>query len=317
MYNTPNEAMKVSAYSRSISSSSLGQHFCYLAEIVKADDSDAEAFRAHGSTTIGIEGSKCGIAINSNSPTALSLGGTSATINVPVSNSGGYVYTGKPDDFNLSYASNVTDPYAVGGQLSNMTTMYPPPDTVIDLRSYSRSRPIPNPLRPGHYTGTASIISGLPSGETSLNLEPNGDYFFDDFNVNVPVNGSNVSIIISPDAEEGSVQVTGQLNITAKSSGPFAGIAVGSASNRLVGRTTLWATFTGGASTTFQGAIYFPNSNVLFSGTSGTVSDTCGQIIGSKISMGGNINLIDTSPSCSIFDNAGTSIRRHLVRLIQ
>lgn len=306
IYAAPDQAMQVSAYSRSISSSSLGQHFCYLSLALSATDTDAGAFSINGSTTLGNKGSDCGAAINSNSPTALDLTGTAVTINVPVSNSGGYVASGHPPDFNLSYTSNVVDPYEVGGQKTKMSTSYPS-TTPIDLKKSAPTGTLP----PGHYKNT----DGYPF--SSVQLDPNGTYYFDDFKFNQPVVGTNVSLIISPTVAAKDVSVNGQLDITAKSSGDFAGIAVGSASPNLVGAKVNWAGFNGGVSVNFKGAIYFPNSDISFQGDPKVTGQLCAQIIAQKIQMGGNVDLVDTSPSCSIFDDAGTSIRRYLVRLIQ
>lgn len=304
MYNTPDEAMKVSAYSRSISSSSLGQHFCYLSLASSANDLDAGAFSINGSTTLGKDGSDCGAAINSDSPTALDLTGTAVMIKIPVSNSGGFAYTGNPPKFNLSYASNVVDPYDVSGQKAKMSTSYPS-TTPIDFKRYTPTGPLPS----GRYKNTEFA--------PDLNLTSGGVYYFDDFKFSSKVSGTSVSLIVSPTVAAKDVSTSGQLDITANSSGDFAGIAVGSASPNLVGAKVNWAGFNGGVSTNFKGAIYFPNSNISFQGDPKFTGMLCAQIIAQKIQMGGNVELVDTSPSCSIFDNAGTSIRRYLVRLIQ
>jgi hypothetical protein len=152
-------------------------------------------------------------------------------------------------------------------------------------------------LTPGRFCnglnlkGTVTFSPGLYIIEGG-NMTVNGG----DPNSNsvVQLNGSDVTFYF---VNGGSLKLTTKatLNLSARTSDPFSGILF------FGSRTSAGAsqTITGSSGSTLQGAVYMPQSNILFTGNSKT-SNGCTQVIGLTVTFSGNSSL---QSNCT---NAGT-----------
>jgi Flp pilus assembly protein TadG len=115
--------------------------------------------------------------------------------------------------------------------------------------------PFPNPLPVGCY---ANLIS---SGTATLNLQ-SGLYVIEGIIASGSLNitGTGVTIYMPSGGITGSGNIG--LNITAPTSGPYDGMALWLSRTNSSG-----ITLSGSSTTSFQGIIYAPDSNLTFSGT--------------------------------------------------
>jgi Flp pilus assembly protein TadG len=236
----------------------------------------------------------CWVAANSSSGSALNC--NNCTIAGPTTVVGGDAVSnnnpggGLQGSPNRTYASATADPYAnvaVGnaGPCVSTTTVITGP---------------PTPIPPGHYCGGIQIADG-----STLTMSP-GVYYIDGqfgiqsgstLNANLP---SGVTIIINGPPYcigdrtcQAGHGVGGILNITAQSTGPFAGIAIFGPRNST---PAVIQEFAGTSQNNIQGAIYFPSQTIQFDLGSQINSSLCTQIIGDQIHIESNANV---STSCN------------------
>ncbi len=150
-------------------------------------------------------------------------------------------------------------------------------------------------LSPGTYSGLD--IKGTATLNPGTYIV-NGPITFDS---QATVQGNGVTIIAS-----GSVTVNGgaTLNLAAPTGDDGEegeGGASGIPGVVLASPSTTSATINGGSSSAFQGAIYFPNSNITFTGNSANGANGCTQVIAYSITFKGSATL---GSSCN---NAGTT----------
>ena len=155
-------------------------------------------------------------------------------------------------------------------------------------------------LYPGCYSGLT--ING------TANLQP-GTYFIDGtgggFSIGsqAVLNGSDVTFVLTSSSASSapstiahlSVNGGATLNLRASSSGTYAGVlffqdrlALDSGTNQMNGNAT----------STLQGAIYFPRQELQYSGTSGMQTD-CLQIVGLRVTFTGNTTISNNCPANS------------------
>jgi hypothetical protein len=98
------------------------------------------------------------------------------------------------------------------------------------------------------------------------------------------VSGSGVTIISS-----GNVTINGgaTLNLTA----PLAGASSGVPGVVFADPNSATIKLNGGSAAAFQGALYFPQSNITFAGNSSNGNNGCTQIVANTISFTGSTNL--------------------------
>jgi hypothetical protein len=242
---------------------------CFLA----LDASAANAFLVdNGGTSPNL---KCWAASNSSSGSALNCNG--CTIAGPTNVVGGDAVSnggqlnGSP---NRTYASAIADPYANVSLTPPGCTPMPPGATSIG---------------PGHYCGGINVASNA-----TLNMAP-GPYYIDHpFSIG---NGSTlnalvgVTIIIN-DSYPIAIGANATLNITAPTTGPFAGIAIFGPRDS---SPAIVQEFVAGSQSNIQGAIYFPSQTILFDRSSQLNPSLCTQIIGDMIHIQTNASI---SNSC-------------------
>jgi hypothetical protein len=110
-------------------------------------------------------------------------------------------------------------------------------------------------------------------------------------NSNTILTGTGVTLYVVSDgsnAQKSTINASTTVNITAPSSGPYAGIALWFSGSSKV-------TYDGGNSSSFKGAIYAPTAIVDFGGNAASAS-TCTRLVASEIDLHGTstVSLDDT-----------------------
>ena len=264
---------------------SMGK-FCVLA----LERSSAAGVTLTGNATLGLG---CGMATNSAAANAISAGGSSSA-NVTVLAAVGSI---SPSS---AYNSNV--------KIYQHSILQPDPFASLPLPTPSscsaQIQVNPNQVKsisPGCYSG--ADIKG------TLNLQP-GVYYIDGssgggFNVGSQANvmGTGVTIILTSTTAASypasiavaSINGGANLNLTATTSGTYAGILFAQDQRALSGPTNL---INGNATSTLQGALYFPNQSVSFTGTSG-LQTQCLQLVAKNVSFSGNTSITNNCPAAS------------------
>lgn len=237
----------------------------------------------------------CGMATNSTSPTgALSAGGSSTVTASPVA-AVGYI----PASSNFS-SGTVINSYAV-----------PQRDPYISLPTPS----VPSGCSPGLNSSPNSTMTvSNPTGvacyrgmnlKGTVNFDP-GIYYIDGSSLSTGsqavVTGYGVTFILTSSTASSSGTSVATLNLgagsttnlTATTSGTYGGILF--YQDR---RASGYVNGAGGnASSTFQGAFYFPSEELDFNGTSG-MNTNCVQMVASTIQFIGNASITNVCPAGS------------------
>jgi hypothetical protein len=141
-------------------------------------------------------------------------------------------------------------------------------------------------ISPGTYSGIQ--VSG------SLTLQP-GLYVVDG---DVTVSGSGgLTATGATIVTNGNVSLTGSqlTTLTAPGTSPVGGAVPGVA---IAGTTTTNTSMTGSSNLLINGVIYFPNSNINFSGSWGNSNSPCLELIGYAVTLSGNSSL---GGACTIY----------------
>lgn len=230
----------------------------------------------------------CALAANSSSSSALTLR-NNATVDAPVSVHGQWslsnnaALNGSP---NIENGPTVADPYA------NVELQAPPSCT--GQQSSGGNYQTLN-LSPGHFCNGWNWMNNA-----TLNLSP-GTYYIDQqltLGNGVVINGTDgVTLVINGNYAI-NLGNNAQINITAPSTGPYAGLAF---FGDRTGTASVQQTFPNNAVMNIKGAVYFPNQIVEFDNNAETQPGGCTQIIGRIIHLSNNVNLEE---NCS---GAGTT----------
>jgi Flp pilus assembly protein TadG len=236
------------------------------------------AITAQGSTTVVLDG--CSLFDNSNSGTALTVGGSAKVSALSVSVVGG-----------ISGNAGVT---ATQGVWTGQAPMPDPYAKVVmpsffgcDQRNFNAKSTVT--IEPGVYCSGISLNAGA-----EVTMRP-GIYFLDrgDLTVNggSTLKGAGVTLVFTSSTASNWATATingnANVNLTPPTTGPTAGIVVFGDRNIPVGTTYK---LNGGSTQFFGGAIYIPTGEITFAGGAGT-STSCTQIIGDTITFVGNSNL--------------------------
>jgi Flp pilus assembly protein TadG len=253
-------------------------------DCVLALDTGASA-STFGNGTTDVNLVACGLAVNSNSSSALNLVGGATMTADSASIVGGYLDTGQATITTThgitTGAAAVANPYA------NLTI---PP--------YSGcAGAVPKAHQTLSLTGGAVYCNGagikLDAGMT-LNLN-DGVYVIDQGSLTVnggaTLNVNNATIILT--SSTGSNYATATINgganvtVTAPTTGPTAGLAFWQDANAPKGVVDKFA---GGATQNIEGAVYLPNQILSFAGGTQT-GGGCIQLVADEIRFVGNSNL--------------------------
>jgi Flp pilus assembly protein TadG len=251
-------------------------------DCVLALDTGASA-STFGNGTTDVNLVACGLAVNSNSPSALNLVGGATLTADSASIVGGYVDSGQATITTThgikTGADSVVNPYA------NLT-----------IPSYSGcTGAVPAAHQTLTLTGGAVYCNGfsLNAGMT-LNLN-DGVYVIDQgsltVNGNATLNVNNATVILTSSTGSNYATVTinggANVNVTAPTTGPTAGMAFWQDANAPKGTVDKFA---GGATQNIEGAVYLPNQIISFAGGTQT-GGGCIQLVADEIRFVGNSNL--------------------------
>ncbi|WP_205481003.1 TadE/TadG family type IV pilus assembly protein [Sphingomonas arenae] len=272
--------------------------------VVSLENTSSTGITAGGNTNVDFG---CGMITNSVSMDAAIAFGSSQVKATPIAAVGGL---------------DSTDNWASGTTLMPFTLPQPDPFADID------PPPIPNSGCNNFSDSPNSVttINAKQSDGTTPtcfnNLTLKGDVTFSpgvyvikgDMNVNssahIKCTGCTFVLTDDPASGTGTVDINGgaELDLSAPTEGqPYQGILF--YQNRGAPQTT--SKINGNSQSTLQGAFYFPNSQVEYTGTAGLVFN-CVQLVVRRVTFMGNSKLLNNCPA-----NSGTpDITGHHVRLV-
>ena len=233
----------------------------------------------NGTLTLG-----CGMVTNATGDDAVQAGGSSEVTASPIAAVGGI--DGESNNF---VGTTVLQPYTTPQQdpLSHLPD--PPAQSGCLPDPDVQPSETPDPLEPGCYEGL--------SVQGNLTLEA-GTYFITGdihFNAGANITGDGVTIVMTgDDGEAGDLDINGSatLNLTAPESGDYAGVLF--FRDRRASNETI--TINGGADINLHGALYFPTSNVTFSGNA-EMDMTCLQLVGWILNFQGDTSISNECPT--------------------
>ncbi len=284
MSSAPTIKARAVALGTPASSGSSGGNGCVLA----LDSGNVQDVTDSGSTQLNLN--KCSIYVNGSASNALTLSG-GATIDAQSAYISGNYTTAGGAQLNTTDGAHTgvnptADPYA-----SVNVPSYSGCNRTTSVTTASSQTVNLQPSTPG---GTYVICGGISaSGQSTVNLAP-GVYILNGGSVSLTGGatlngGGGVTIILtsSTGTNYGTVSLAGgtNLNIVAPSTGATAGLAFFQDRNA---PNTKSNSFTGGATQSITGAIYFPNETVSYSGGNANSPAPCTQLIGLKLSFTGN-----------------------------
>jgi Flp pilus assembly protein TadG len=263
--------------------------------VVSLENSAVTGITAGGSTSVDLG---CGMITNSTSMNAAIAFGASSVTASPVAAVGG-LSTGQ------NWASGTTLlPFTIAEQDPFAAVPAPaipsPCNTALSDKPNGQTN-----ASPGCYTsmtlkGTTTLAPGtyIITGSIQINAT-----------AKVSCTGCTIILTNSIPSSTGSITINGgaQLNLSAPTTGVYAGLLFYQNRNAAAGTNKL----NGGSSSTFQGAAYFPNQDVTFTGSSG-VTYNCLQLVARTVTFMGSSAVTNNCPANS---GAGAFSGRH-VRLV-
>lgn len=259
------------------------------------------ALAGSGSSTFSMTGSEianltnCGLAVDSNSATAVSLVGSPILSASQVRIVGGYSVVG-------SGSINATNGIVTGASaVANPYASYSVP--TVGACQYNNYSATGGNVWPGVYCNGFSAV-----GSMSVVMQP-GVYIIDrgSFSLtgSLSLTGTNVTIVLtsSTGADYATASITGSetVNLTAPTTGATAGLVFFQDPRAPLGGSD---SLTGSGGQTFTGAVYFPSQNLTITGSSSLTSQ-CTQIIAQKITLTGSATLTDNCAGTGALPIAG------------
>ncbi|HLZ79401.1 MAG TPA: Tad domain-containing protein [Sphingomonas sp.] len=261
-------------------------NYCMLA----LDRSTNVGVTLQGNATVDLQ---CGIASNSMASNAVYAGGSASVTATPVAAVGGL----SPSN---NYVSPTTLlPYSI--PQSDPFASLPTPTATNLASCQSKATVGPNSsatLSPGCYQGMD--LKG------TVTLNP-GVYYIDGSSLSIGsqaiVTGAGVTIVLTSSTAATSpssiatVSINGSatLNLTAPTSGTYSGVLMYQDRRAVDSGGSNANQINGNASSTLQGAFYFPSQQMTFNGTYG-MTTKCVQIVAKDITFSGNSKIDNTCP---------------------
>jgi hypothetical protein len=224
-----------------------------------------------------LSNANCGVAVNSTSASALVLN-NNATITGPVSVRGGWSLG---NNASLTNAQKYSDAATIANPYAGVSSGTAPSCTAQSGTGSNATIA----LTPGHFCNGWSFANNV-----TLNLAP-GTYYIDQqlsLVNNAVLNGTGgVTLVINGNyAVNIGNNVT--LNITAPTSGNFAGLAIYSSPTAT---PTVTQEFGNNSTLNIVGSLYFPNETVQFDNNSNISLTACTQVIGRMVTVENNADL--------------------------
>jgi len=264
----------------------------------------------------------CGVASNSNSSKSIMISGNATLTADPAQAHGDIYVDGNAELITAhparSFAPPVIDPYGPDGR-----NLQVPPDSPCDVTGLLSINGTAT-LDPGRYCGGIKITNGNVTFNPGVYIIEEGD-----FNVSgtSTLTGTDVTFIFTADnpADTGGLKLTGGTTANLSAPGPsgqpgyggdYAGILFfqDPAAPSLQGANLIENDVLGGSSTNLQGAIYFPQQEIAYSGGS-SVAPGCVQLIARKVSFQGNGVILNSEEACA--DQGVDQIVQYLVKLTE
>ena len=238
------------------------------------------ALSAAGSTFVSLN--NCSLYDNSNSPIALTVGGTARVEALSVG-----VVGGVSGDTSITTTQGIktgltplVDPYA---DVANPTESGTVQSACNGQCSHGTAT-----LDPGIYKQGMKLVAGA-----NITLNPGVYYLEDDLNIQggATLTGTGVTLVFTSGNgtkyAAANISSSATVNLTAPTTGATAGIVI--FGDRGAPSDTSFK-FNGGSTQYLGGAIYVPSASIDYAGGAGT-STTCTQIIGNTVSFSGNSNV--------------------------
>lgn len=237
---------------------------------------------ASGAVTIKnnavVSNSACGVAVNSNSASALDVR-NNASIEGPTYVAGGTLLS---NNANLNGSPNVQNADPIADPYAGVTIQTPPACTA---QSGTAGNFATLNLTAGHFCSGITLGNGA-----TMNLGAGAYYIDTKFTMgnNVVINATaGVTLIIN-----GNYSVTfangARLNLVAPTSGPYAGMAI---MGSRTATPSVVQTFRNGTTIDVQGVVYFPNQIINFENNGTTGISQCTQVIGRIVNISNNVQL--------------------------
>jgi len=251
--------------------------------VIALDSAASGAVTVQGSSQVNLK--NCNLYDNSKNASALTVGGSAAVTALSVGVVGG-----------ISGTNSITASAGIKTGLSPTPDPYAgvsfPPFYGCDQHNLKVNSSIT--LSPGVYCGGMSVVAGA-----TVTLNP-GIYYMDQGSLsvagNATINGAGVTIVFTSGNNNNwataSISSNANINLTAPTAGPTAGIVIFGDRKMPVGTAFK---MTGGDTQSLSGAIYLPKAALDYAGGSGA-SNGCTQIVADTLNWSGNSNL---SLNCS------------------
>jgi hypothetical protein len=254
----------------------------------------------------------CGMKTNSRGTCATNAGGSASVTASPIAAVGGIC-----NSQGVFSSGTVMQPYSAP-QADPYASVNPPASTDYPTQSCPNFRVNANTTQSTLTSGTdyrpmvgANMTNYYCMGSMTLNgtvTLPSGVYIIDGGSLSVGsqavVNCTSCTFVLtnrssSSSATIGTVSMNGgaTINMTDSQSGTYAGmlfyqdrratISNGGGNSNLIN---------GNSSSSFQGAFYFPSSQVTFNGTSG-MQTNCMQLVGRQVTFSGNTSISNSCPA--------------------
>jgi Flp pilus assembly protein TadG len=235
------------------------------------------ALASGGSSSVSLN--NCSLYDNSNSSTALTVGGSSRIEALSVGVVGG-----------MTGGDNITTTAGIKTGLTPLVDPYRdvPNPTASGTDQNSCNGQCPHgtaTLNPGIYKNGMKLVAGA-----NITLNPGVYYLQDDLSVqgSATLTGTGVTLVFTSGngTKYASANISGSatINLTAPTTGPTAGIVV--FGDRSMPSDTSFK-LNGGSTQYFGGAVYLPAAAIDYAGGAGT-STNCTQIIGNTVTFSGN-----------------------------
>lgn len=253
--------------------------FCVLA----LEDQNATGVSFQGNATVNLG---CGIASNSTSNAAISASGSSSVTASPITARGGVPQSGHylGDTVYRPHSPLQRDPYEQiptpsPSKCSGSINIGPKAKTSIDPGCY-KSMDIKGTVT--FSPGTYYIDGGILNIGAQANVTGQGVTI-----VLTSTTPSNPNSFATMDINGGAT-----LNLSAPTSGSYEGVLFYRDRRAPVGTTIR---INGNASSSLEGSIYFPTTDIDFKGTAG-METKCVQFIGRRVSFSGNSTILNQCP---------------------
>ena len=260
-------------------------------------DGTSAGIDVSGNSTLSLG---CGMKTTSKSDNAVIATGSSSVEASPVAAVGGIEGSNNfvGDTTIQPYAAAQTDPL---GHLPDPPAQTNCQDAVTVAPNSSQT------LEPGCYEGLTF--------KGTATLEP-GTYYVTgdvDFTSQANVTGEGVTIVLTgPGGEAGDLKINGQAAIDLSAPGaddgePYPGVLF----FRDRRASTIEVKINGGADMAFEGALYFPTTDLFFAGNSG-MEVQCMQVVGRILKFRGTTDITNECPE----DGAAQAFQQTIVRLV-